>query len=134
MARITGFMYSNQTLTNVEGGNIVREVSMPLPSIPIIAKPAEKSFSISFCMDNIDTTRDHELHIAFVHEDKTVIDFGRNKLETGKIERELFLNIDIRNLRVEEEGEYFTIVEMDDSVLGRYPISIRYVGETEDIK
>lgn len=125
MVRITGFMYSTNTSARINDGNITREINDPLPFIPIIVKPTEKSFSITLCVDGMETEKDHELQIILKYGEKIIIDFGKYKLESKRIEPSMVLGIDIRNVKVEEEGEYLTEVLFDGDIIGSYPIFFR---------
>ena len=125
MAIITGFMYCDTVKPIFAEGKTGQQINLPLPQIILKMVPTEKSFSIAFCMDDIDLTSEHKLRIVFKNErDETIIDIGTCQLPENVAPNGLFFSIDIRNVLFNSVGKYYTQIFFDDISVGIYPINV----------
>lgn len=130
MAKVSGFVYCDQASATMLNEKLVPSVILPLPSIPVSVLPTEKSFALCLCISDIDSNNDHELQIVIDHNGERIIDMGKSRVEKDKLQNEIILNADIRNLKIRETGEICTRVFFDDQVIGEFPIMVRLLGDT----
>ena len=126
MASVTGFMYCDvvQPRFGSDGRIQGQQISLPLTRILVKSLPTEKSFTVAFCLDEIEADTAHELKVVMIGPDGGTILNESCKLEEKKVIQDLFFSIDIRNLGIVTKGKISTELYLDNEKLGIFPIIV----------
>lgn len=136
MARVVSFVYcenvQNETVPVGSGQVPKAHIIGPLSTLNPISIPGNFSFSISVGIQGFDSSDRNTFRITFVDpkgnvlNDTNLIEIPHG-LPTGNLPRGaegIQINFDVRNLILEEEGDYKTLVYFNQKLLGEYPILV----------
>lgn len=126
--KIVSFVYCNDV--NNENGNTI--LISPMQMLTPIGIPSNYSFTVSFgLLDRYEKFNNNEVIIKFV--DDTDKEISKNVFTFPPLPEELKkspdpigiqINIGFRNVILEKAGIFSTVIECNNSELGRYPIDV----------
>lgn len=130
MAKITTFLYCDSIENIMTPSGPKLTISNPLQVFTPAFIPGNFSFGILLGIIDFDTNLKHTFRLLFKHTDsqEVVFDTGiiefpiQNKSKLPKHLDGTMVNLDLRNVVIKDQGEYFTEVIFDDEKIGEYPI------------
>lgn len=128
--KIVSFVYCDEVKTDENGANIIIS---PLLMFNPIATPSNYSFTISFGVYDLEKEKENSIYISFVDSDGRTI--SENNMNLPVLPRELRevkksigiqFNVGFRNVVLSKEGEYRTIIKVNGTNLGEFPIFVQH--------
>lgn len=128
--KLVSFVYCDEVKAEDNG---INSILNPLLMFNPIATPSNYSFTISFGVYDLEKEIENILNISFVDPNKNVI--SEQNMNLPVLPRELIearkpigiqFNVGFRNVVLSCEGEYRTIIKINDTVLGEFPIYVQH--------
>jgi len=126
MARIVSIAYGETFVQEEKDGIRKHNLNGLFSKIELPFIPSVYSFCLNIGLDELDLSREHDFQIRFINE------AGKASFDTGIIKTPIFedssafnMSLDIRNIPLEQEGDYFTEVYVNSELLIKSPITVR---------
>lgn len=95
--------------------------------------PTTFSFGLFFGILDFNMGEEHKVRVTFLSpkvEDKLLLDTGDivlppNKIDTVQDMQGFMMNLDLRNMVIEYNGEYKSEIYLDGEKIGTYPIKVK---------
>lgn len=138
MIILNNFVYCLGTKTELPkaGDNPITSIIGLVNSLNPDFVPGNFSFSIVFSILNLDKDKEYKVEIAFVDEDENellrtesaVLDGNTAEKNIYNVPNEYFgynIAVELRNVILEKDGLYKTIIYIDGEKYGTYPVYVK---------
>ena len=126
--KIVSFTYCNDVINDNIGNPLI---AGPLQMLMPINIPANYSFSVSFGVYDLGKTGDNKFRVEFIDSDENIIadndltipDFP-DKVKVSNNPLGIQINIGFRNIILNKEGTYKTLIYHNGNKVGEYAIEV----------
>lgn len=131
MAYISSFAYCDSVRVENTPQGINQQIINPLPVIKPFSLPGNYSFTIVCCIGGLNQDQENEIRVCFVSPSgANLVDTGNCKINVPvnqlNVQRDVAqITLDIRNIVIQEAGEYVTKILVNDDFLNEFKISVR---------
>lgn len=134
MAYVSTFMYS-ESIQNENGPNQKPVIVGPQIVFRPLFVPCLFSFAVTFGLLDLDVTKPQKFRYVFrspnPHEE-SLVDTGYIEIPSNMADSELpedmrgiIMNMDFRNVPFRQNGEYYSDIYVNGTLLGTFPIKVR---------
>lgn len=131
MAYISSFAYCDSFRTEIAPDGKQQQLFIPLQLIRPVSLPSNYSFVIICNIVGLDTAKENYIKIQFITSSgKIIVQTENVKVQipeaTSGVQPDIMqFNLDIRNIVIDEYGDFTTKIFLNEEILGEYKIPIR---------